>query len=324
LSAFAIVHHAESLAIILGEPFGTLVLTLSVIGVEVLMISAVMLTGKGKPAIARDTMFSVVMILLGGMTGVSLLLGGLRHHEQTYNLQGANAFLGLIIPLAVLGLVLPNFTTTTAGPTLSPFQSLFTSLMSIGIYGIFLAVQTKRHRDFFVAPKSDEAAEDDVHLYEEHEVKSTAYHAIFLVLYILPLVILAKQLAVPFAVPLDYGTRALNAPPVLSGFLVAILILAPEAISAVRAAVRNQLQRSVNILLGSVLATIGLTIPAVLTIGLITGKTVYLGLGAVDTILLLLLLTLSTITFSNSRTNALIGAVHLLLFLAYLMLMFEN
>lgn len=188
------------------------------------------------------------------------------------------------------------------------------------IYGIFLAVQTKRHRDFFVAPKSDEAAEDDVHLYEEHEVKSTAYHAIFLVLYILPLVILAKQLAVP----LDYGTRALHAPPVLSGFLVAILILAPEAISAVRAAVRNQLQRSVNILLGSVLATIGLTIPAVLTISLITGKTVYLGLGAVDTILLLLLLTLSTITFSNSRTNALIGAVHLLLFLAYLMLMFEN
>jgi len=137
LSAFAIVHHAESLAIILGEPFGTLVLTLSVIGVEVLMISAVMLTGEGKPAIARDTMFSVVMILLGGMTGVSLLLGGLRHHEQTYNLQGANAFLGLIIPLAVLGLVLPNFTTTTAGPTLSPFQSVFTSLMSIASTAFF-------------------------------------------------------------------------------------------------------------------------------------------------------------------------------------------
>lgn len=320
LSAFAIVHHAESLAIILGEPFGTLVLTLSVIGVEVLMISAVMLTGEGKPAIARDTMFSVVMILLGGMTGVSLLLGGLRHHEQSYNLQSANAFLALIIPLAVLGLVLPNFTTTTAGPTLSPFQSIFTSLMSIGIYGIFLAVQTKRHRDFFIAPQIDEAAEDDVHLYEEHKVKSTAYHALFLVLYILPLVILAKQLAVP----LDYGTRALNAPQVLSGFLVAILILAPEAISAVRAAVRNRLQRSVNILLGSVLATIGLTIPAVLIIGLITGKTVYLGLDATDTILLLLLLALSTITFSNNRTNALLGAVHLLLFLAYLMLMFES
>lgn len=320
LSAFAIVHHAESLAILLGEPFGTLVLTLSVIGVEVLMISAVMLTGEGKAEIARDTMFSVVMILLGGMTGISLLLGGLRHHEQTYNLQGANAFLALIIPLSVLGMVLPNFTKSTPGPTLSPFQSIFTSIMSIGIYGIFLAVQTKRHRDFFISPKTEETVEDDVHFYEEHEVNSTAYHGVFLVLYILPLVVLAKQLAIP----LDYGTSALNAPPVLSGFLVAVLILTPEAISAVRAAVRNQLQRSVNILLGSVLATIGLTIPAVLTIGLITGKTVYLGLDTTDTILLLLLLALSTITFSNNRTNALLGAVHLLLFLAYLMLMFES
>jgi Ca2+:H+ antiporter len=181
-------------------------------------------------------------------------------------------------------------------------------------------VQTKRHRDFCVAPKAGEVAEDDVHLYEEHEVKSTAHHAISLVLYILPLVILAKQLAVP----LDYGTRALQAPPALSGFLVAILILAPEAISAVRAAVRNQLQRSINILLGSVLATIGLTIPAVLTIGLITGKTIYLGLDTIDIILLLLLLALSSITFSNNRTNALLGAIHLLLFFAYLMLMFEN
>ncbi len=320
LAAFAIVHHAESLAIILGEPFGTLVLTLSVIGVEVLMISAVMLTGDGKPAIARDTMFSVVMILLGGMTGISLLLGGLRHHEQSYNLQGARAFLALIIPLAVLGLVLPAFTTASAGPTLSPFQSIFTSLMSIGIYGIFLAVQTRRHREFFIAPENDEAVEDDVHIYEDHAVESTAEHAILLILYILPLVILAKQLAVP----LEYATIRFNAPPVLSGFVVAVLILAPEAISAVKAAVRNQLQRSVNILLGSVLATIGLTIPAVLIIGLFTGKTVYLGLGAVDTILLLLLLAVSTTTFANTRTNALLGAVHLLLFLAYLMLMFER
>lgn len=319
LSAFAIVRHAESLAIILGEPFGTLVLTLSVVGVEVMMISAVMLAGEGKPALARDTMFSVVMILLGGMTGVSLLVGGLRHHEQTYNLQGANAYLALTIPLAVLGLVLPNFTTTTAGPTLSPFQSVFTSLMSVGIYAIFLAVQTIRHREYFVSPDADEA-EGDAHLHGEHAVRSTRHHAVLLVLYILPLVILAKQLAVP----LEYGTTVLGAPEVFSGFLVATLILAPEAMSAVRAAVRNQLQRSVNILLGSVLATIGLTIPAVLIIGLMTGKTVYLGLSTVNTILLLLLLAVSTITFSNNRTNALLGAIHLLIFLAYLMLMFES
>ncbi len=317
LSAFRIVHHAESLAVILGEPFGTLVLTLAVIGVEVMMISAVMLTGEGKPALARDTMFAVVMILLNGMTGVSLLLGGLRHHEQTYNLQGANAFLALIVPLAVLGLVLPTFTTSTSGPTLSTFQSVFTGIISIGIYGIFLAVQTSRHSEFFISPHTTETPEHSV---AEHEVKSVPHHALLLIIYILPLVVLAKQLAVP----LDYGTRVLGAPEVLSGFLVAILILSPEAMSAVRAALRNELQRSVNILLGSVLATIGLTIPAVLTISLITGKTVFLGLEAIDTILLLLTLAVSTLTFSSNRTNVLLGAVHLLLFLAYLMLIFER
>jgi len=317
-SAFAIVRHAEGLATILGEPLGTLVLTLSAIGIEVLMISAVMLASDAKPAIARDTMFSVVMTLLGGMTGVSLLLGGLRHHEQTYNLQGANAYLALIIPLAVLGLVLPTFTTTSAGPTLSAFQSIFLSLMSVGIYGTFLAEQTSRYRKFFIPLEAD--AERDLDLDGEHEVKSTRHHAIFLVLYILPLVILAKKLAVP----LEYGTRVLGAPQALSGFLVGVLILSPEAMSAIKAAQRNQLQRSFNILLGSVLATIGLTIPAVLVIGLLTGKTVYLGLDAVNTILLLLVLAVSAVTLSSGRTNALQGAVHLLIFLAYLMFMFES
>jgi len=316
LSAFAIVRHAESLATILGEPLGTLVLTLSAIGIEVLMISAVMLASDAKPAIARDTMFSVVMTLLGGLTGVSLLLGGFRHHEQTYNLQGANAYLALIIPLAVLGLVLPTFTTTSAGPTLSPFQSIFLSLMSLGIYGTFLAEQTKRYRNFFIAPESE--GETDLH--GEHEAKSTLHHAIFLVLYILPLVILAKKLAVP----LEFGTRVLGAPPSLSGFLVGLLILSPEAMSAIKAARRNQLQRSFNITLGSVLATIGLTIPAVLVIGLLTGKTIHLGLDPVNTILLLLVLAVSAVTLSSGRTNALQGAVHLLIFLAYLMFMFEG
>lgn len=316
LSAFAIVRHAESLAIILGEPLGTLVLTLSIIGVEVLMISAVMLSGDGNPTMARDTMIAVIMILLGGMAGLSLLLGGLKHQEQTYNLQGAQAFLALIIPLAVLGLILPDFTTTTSTPTLSPFQSIFLSIMSIGIYGIFLAVQTNRHSNYFISP----AEKEDNVLHDNHPVQATWYHGLLLLLYILPMVILAKKLAAP----LEHGTDVLGAPEVLSGFLVGILILAPEAMSAVKAAKRNQLQRSINILLGSVLATIGLTIPAVLSIGLITGKTIVLGLSPVNSILLVLLLTVSTITFSNSRTNVLLGAVHLLIFFAYVMLMFQG
>src|SRR6202522_2947197 len=140
-SAFAVVHHAESLAIRLGEPLGTLVLTLSVIGIEVMMISAVMLTGEGKPALARDAMFGVVMIVLNGLTGISLLLGGLRHHEHQYNLRGANSFLSLIVPLTVLGLVLPNFTSASSGPTLSVLQSIFLAVMSVGIYSLFLIIQ---------------------------------------------------------------------------------------------------------------------------------------------------------------------------------------
>ena len=322
LSAFAIVRHAESLAILLGEPLGTLILTLSVIGVEVLMISAVMLAGKDNPTIARDTMFSVVMILLGGMTGVSLLVGGWLHHEQTYNLQGANAYLAMIIPLAALGLVLPNYTTTTSGPTLSTFQSIFSIIMSCGIYAIFLAVQTSRHREYFISPEenTEKNTDKESDLHGEHTTKSVTHHSIFLIAYILPLVLLAKQIAVP----LDYGLRTLGAPSALGGFIVAILILSPEAMSAVRAAIRNQLQRSVNILLGSVLATISLTTPAVLSIGLIMNKTIHLGLDNVNSILLLLLLSVSVLTFSNNRTNVLLGAVHCLLFFAYMMLMFEN
>src|ERR1700722_10506619 len=151
-AAFAVVHHAESLAIRLGEPLGTLVLTLSVIGIEVTMISAVMLTGEGKPALARDAMFGVTMIVLNGMIGVALLLRGLRHHEQKYNLQGANSFLSLIVPLTVLGLVLPNFTEASPGPTLSVLQSIFLAVMSVGIYSLFLIIQNWRHREYFVKP----------------------------------------------------------------------------------------------------------------------------------------------------------------------------
>ncbi len=320
-SAFAVVHHAESLAVRLGEPLGTLVLTLSVIGIEVMMISAVMLTGEGKPALARDTMFGIVMIVLNGMVGLALLVGGLRHHEQEYNLQGANAFLSLIVPLTVLGLVLPNFTRASAGPTLSVFQSVFLAIISIGIYGLFLIIQNWRHREYFVKPaKGVEGGSSAPGHAAGIETNSITYHALFLVMYLLPVVVLAKEIALP----IDHGIEVLHAPLALGGFLVAALILSPESLSATRAALANDLQRSINILLGSVLASIGLTIPAVLTIGLVTGKTIVLGLDPADSLLLVLTLAVSALTFTNNRTNVLLGAVHLLLFFAYLMLIFEH
>ncbi|MBP8116755.1 MAG: calcium:proton antiporter [Nitrospira sp.] len=322
LSAFAVLRHAEHLAKRLGEPMGTVILTLSVTGIEVMMIAAFMYTGNGNASLARDAMFAVVMIVLNGMVGLSLLLGGLRYHEQTYNLQGANAFLAVIVPLAVLGLVLPNFTISSPGPTFSPHQSIFLIVMSLGLYGVFLAIQNLRHRDYFVAPRS-QGKRKTVLLHDEPEPAPKTpvwHHTLLLMAYLLPLVILSEHVATP----IDYTLRLWNAPHTLGGVLVAGLVLAPESLGAVRAALANQLQRSVNILLGSVLASISLTIPAVLAIGFFTDSTIILGIDTVDTILLVLTFVVSMLTFAVRRTNVLLGAVHLLLFLAYLMLIFEK
>jgi Ca2+:H+ antiporter len=314
LAAFAVVRHADCLAEIFGEPFGTLILTLAITVIEVLMIAAVMLTGPQESTLARDTMFAVVMIVFNGMAGLALLLGGLRYHEQTYNLQGANAFLAVIVPLAVLGLVLPNFTSAPGG-TFSTLHEGFLMLMSVGLYAVFLAIQTLRHRHYFVA--REEIAEQAP---PPTDLRPAAYHGALLVLYILPIVLLSKKIALP----IDYGVRVLGAPAALVGLLVAVLILAPESLAAVRAALANQLQRSVNLLLGSVLASISLTIPAVLAIGMLTGRSVVLGLEAVDVILLVLTLAISTLTYASGRTNILLGAVHILLFCAYIVFVFDR
>ena len=312
--AFALVRHAEAIAERLGEPFGTLVLTLSMSGMEMMMISAVMLAGHGSATLARDTMLAIMMIVLNGLVGACLLVGGLRYREQTYNLYSANSFLAVILPLAVLGLVLPGFTVTTPGPTLSVKQSVFLIVMSLALYGIFLGIQTLRHRDYFVAPEANPAV-----MHEAHE-GSSAFHVALLVANAIPIVLLAKQIAQP----IDYGISVLGAPAALGGLIVAVLILAPESMAAVRAALANRLQRSINVALGTALSTISLTIPAVLAIGFATGQTIVLGLGGVDTVLLLLTLVVSMLTFSLARTNVLLGAVHLLLFLAYLMLIVEK
>jgi Ca2+:H+ antiporter len=277
-----------------------------------------MYTGKGNAALARDAMMAVVMIALNGMVGLCLILGGLRYREQAYNLQGASSFLAVILPLAVLGLVQPNFTVTTPGPIYSPVQAGFLSVMSVVLYGVFLGIQTSRHPDYFVAPKA-RAGNQAPHS-AGHAVRSVPFHSAMLIVYVVPLVVLSKQIAVP----INHAIQVLRAPPELAGVLVSVLILSPESLGAVRAALANELQRSVNILLGSVLASIGLTIPAVLAIGFLTGHEIILGLGATDRTLLLLTLGLSMLTFAAPRTNVLFGAVHLLVFFAYLLFIFER
>jgi Ca2+:H+ antiporter len=320
-SVFAVVRHAECLAEKLGEPLGTLVLTLAVTGIEVMIIIATMSTGTGSTTLARDAMFAVIMIVLNGMVGLTLLIGALRYHEQDYNLQGANAFLAVILPLSVIGLVLPNYVHSSSDQTFSPIQAVFLTLVSVALYGIFLVIQMGRHRAYFrmARPAADATTPKRSRLIV-HEVYSVPYHLALLLAYMGPLVILTQQLAVP----IDFTIGVLGAPVALAGFLVAMLVLAPESFAALRAALANDLQRSVNVLLGSALATIGLTIPAVLIFGLLTRTPIILGLDAVDVSLLALTLVLSNMTFTTSRSNVLLGAVHLLVFFAYLLLIFQR
>jgi Ca2+:H+ antiporter len=320
--SFSVVKHADCLAIKLGEPYGTLILTLSVISIEVVMITAVMLTGGENPALARDTMFSVLMIVLNGMLGLTLLVGGWKHREQTHNLQGANAYLAVIIPLAGLGLILPRFTDSQPGGVPSQLMEIFLAASAVLLYGIFLAMQSGRHRDFFQAPAVAPGAHDAPGGHDDHGdlvIRSTAFHAVFLFLTMLPIVLLSKKMALL----VDHGMSVLNAPQALGGFLVAILVLSPEGMGAVKAALSNRLQRTVNISLGSALATIGLTIPAVLIVSLTTGKVIELGLEPPEILLLALSVGVAVVNFSSPRTNLLQGAVHLILFFAYLLLIFD-
>lgn len=327
--AFGVVRHADCLAELLGEPYGTLILTLSVIGIEVSLIASIMLHGENEPALARDTMFAVLMIVLNGMVGIALILGAIRHREQHYNLQGAKAFLAVIIPLSALTLILPNFTRSTRGPTFSPFQAAFFAVATIVLYGVFLVIQTARHSGHFLQPGERSrsahrvadplAADESGRESGQHEVHSVPYHAILLFLTILPVVLLSKKLALF----VDLLTETMGAPAALGGLVIAILVLSPEGLSALRAALGNRLQRSVNILLGSALATIGLTVPAVLAIGLITGRTIELGLAPVELLMLVLTLAVCSLTFSGGRTNVLQGAVHVVLFIAYVVLIFN-
>ena len=315
-SAVSVARHADCLAIKWGEPYGTLVLTLSAIAIEVVMVSTAMLHGENNPTLGRDAIFSVMMIALNGFVGLSLLIGGLRHREQYYNLQGVNSYLNVIMTLAVLGLVLPNFTTTTGGPTFLTEQQIFLIVVALFLYGIFLVIQTMRHRGYFM--ESEQAGLVASSAHHSLRVQSTAFHASMLLLYLVVVILLAEK----FAIPLDNSMEKFGLPQEFGGAMIAALVLTPEGIGAVQATLRNHLQRSINILLGSVLATIGLTIPAVLTISLLTKRPVTLGVQGGNLPLLLLTLAVSVVTFTSRKTNILQGCVHLLLFAVFVLLIF--
>ena len=314
-SAMCVVRHADCLAIKFGEPYGTLILTLSAISIEVVMISTAMLHGANNPTLGRDAIFAVIMIALNGLVGLSLMVGGLRYREQHYNIQGVNAYLNVIMALAVLGLVLPNFTTSTSGPTFSTEQGIFFATVSLLLYAVFLLIQTLRHRGYFLDVKETTTKHSPHHL---ARIRSTGFHALMLLLYLAAVIFLAEK----FAVPLDNSIEQFHMPQAFGGAVIAALVLSPEGLGGITASLHNQLQRSINILFGSVLATIGLTIPAVLMIGLLTKRSVSLGVQGGNLPLLLLTLAVSVVTFTSRKTNVLQGCIHLLLFAVFVLLIF--
>ncbi|EJZ16819.1 calcium:proton antiporter [Rhizobium sp. Pop5] len=315
-SALSVVRHADRLAERLKEPYGTLILTLAITSIEVMAISAVMIHGENNPTLARDTLFAVVMIILNGMVGLSLLLGAWRRPEQQHNLQGANAYLGVIVPLATLSLVMPTFLAGPDGPHPSAPRQLILGVISVGLYTTFLFLQAGRHHEYFAADSNHHEHQSD-----QAPPRGPVWpHAVLLFAYMGPVVFLVEQLALP----IDYIIETLRAPTAFGGVVMAILVATPEAISAVRASIANNLQRSINIFLGSVLSTIGLTVPAMLVISRLYGHPVTLGLEHGDLVMLLLTLAVSIITFASGRTHLMQGAVHLVLFLAYVLLIFQQ
>ena len=314
ICAFNVVKHADWLAEKLGEPYGTLILTLAVITIEVALIVTMMLTGKGDPTLARDTMFAVIMIAVNGFAGLSLLTGGIRHSTQMYNIEGASAYIAVLIPLIMLCLILPNYTLSTEVGTLSSGQSIIVIVVCIMLYATFLVKQTITHRDYF---KFSIREEED----EEHRspIGSVFYHVSMLILGLVVMIALSKNLATF----LEYSIQEAGLPSKLGGFIIALLVLTPEGVSAIQSAYKNQLQRSINLCMGSAVATICLTVPSVLIISMLLNEKLVLGLNATATVLMILTFFISLITFTSRRTSVLNGMVLLSVFLVYFALIFD-
>ncbi len=311
-TVFVVLQHAEALAVRLGQPYGTLLLTFAVTTVEVSIIVSMMLNGENNPTLARESVFSTVMIVCAGVVGLCLTLGAWQHRQQDLKRQGTSAFLSVLTALTVLTLVLPNFTLGKTPGTFSPLQLIFVSLCSVMLYASFVFSQTVRDRDDFL--------DDGIGSRETHSVLSDAswLNALLLLIGLFGIVLLAEQVAIG----VEDGLEVLQVqrPDAIVGAFIATLVLLPEALSAVRAALNNELQRSLNIALGSALATIGLTIPAVGIASLITGRELTLGLPAGDSVLLGLVILISIHSFGTGRTTVLTGLVHLVVFIAFLLL----
>ena len=311
-SVLAAVHHAEIIAHRVGQPLGSLLLALAVTAIEVALIVVLMLANPVETiALARDTIFAEVMIIINGIVGLCLVVGGSFHREQSFGLHGVSAALATLATLSVMILVLPNATIQAPGPSYSPSQLAFVGVISLVLYLVFVFVQTIRHRDYFV-----------LHVEEDPGVEPAAkpgnaaagISAVLLLLGLGAVVLGAHDLAPTIEAQID----AAGVPRAVLGIVIGIIVLLPESLAALKAAFADRLQSSLNLALGSALASIGLTIPVVAVVALANGWTLALGLDLKEMILLGLSLLVATLSLGTGRTTVLQGAVHLVIFAVYL------
>jgi Ca2+:H+ antiporter len=315
-AVFAAVHHAELLAVKLGEPFGSILLAVAVTVIEVALIVSIMISSAaGSDSVARDTVFAAVMIVLNGVVGICLVLGGRRHFEQSFQLRGASSALAVLGTLATLTMILPNYTMTTVGPYYSPVQLLFVGAISLFLWGIFVFVQTVRHRDYFLDLPADTEEDNEAPQHEKPSDRVALISLMLLLVSLTVVVLLAKILSYP----LDKGIAAAGLPQAFVGVVIAAIVLLPEGIAAAKSALLNRLQNSINLGVGSAIASIGLTIPTVAVVSLMIDQKIVLGLSPANTTLLVLTLFVSTLTLGTGRTTVLQGAIHLTIFAAFLL-----
>lgn len=329
IAAFGVVKEADVLAHKLGEPYGTLILTLSIVSIEVILITAMMLGPDENPTIGKDSIFSVMMIIMNLVLGLCILAGGLKNREQEYNAQGTLTYLSMIIMLGGLSMLLPNFIEGNGNSEFSPTQAVLISGLIIVLYAMFLFFQVKTYRHLYIQPeigkmeiKFESALElinSDNHKEPQIKSKEIILRSIVLLATILPIVLLSHNLAVL----VDLGIKEMSLPPFLGGVLIAIIVFTPESMTAIKAAINNEFQRTINLCHGAFVSTVGLTVPAVLIIGLVANKTVLFGLTPTETILFIITLILSMLSFSGKRTVPIDGIMHLILFAVFLMLIFN-
>ncbi len=315
-SVITAVHQAEVVAHKVGEPLGTLILAVCVTIIEVALIVSIMLSaGEDGGLIARDSVFAVIMIVMNGVIGISILLGCWRHHILSFRVEGSNSGLTVLIAMTFMILIVPNFTTTRLGPTFSDSQLIFAGVLSLVLYGTFVFVQTVRHRDYFLQQNEPELKISASNVIAPSNTK-TFVSGILLLISLVAVVLLAKALSPSIELAIDM----MGAPRAVVGIAIALLVLLPEGVAATRAAINNRLQNSLNLSIGSALASIGLTIPAVAFVSIVFDLPISLGVDALGMTFLGLTFLLSILTIAIGRATVLQGAVHLVVFAAYLFL----